>query len=247
VFNGLVRWQRCLPVLATSVVLLTGCGVAGTGFHPGIAAEVGDDTITTKHVDQVTDDYCTAVEKVSEGQSEEQQAQPMGYLTHEFANDLIIGSAAKQLAESYDVEPSADYTSGLAQLEPQLDELSDQQHDAVVEILGARAYAQDVLTTIGGIELGKQDNDSATDQDKYAAGMDVLNTWIADHDVVVNPKYSLELGTATEVDTDLSYALGKTAKAGQLGPANSNNPDPKLDPLRADYAAALPDHLVCLE
>ena len=58
---------RALPVLA-SVVLLAGCGVAGTQFHPGIAAEVGDQTITTRHVDQVTDDYCKAVEKVSKGQ-----------------------------------------------------------------------------------------------------------------------------------------------------------------------------------
>ena len=72
------------------VVLLAGCGVAGTQFHPGVAAEVGDQTITTRHVDQVTDDYCKAIEKVSEGQERRAgQPTPMRYLTHEFASALI--------------------------------------------------------------------------------------------------------------------------------------------------------------
>ncbi len=60
----------------------------------------------------------------------------------------------------------------------------------------------------------------------------------------VNPKYRLELGTATEVDTDLTFALGKTAKAGLSGPADPNYPaEPAARPLRG----GLPGHLVCLE
>jgi peptidyl-prolyl cis-trans isomerase SurA len=63
VLNGRVQLVRALPVL--SVVLLSGCGIAGTQFHPGVAAEVGDQTITSRHVDKVTDDYCTGFEKHS--------------------------------------------------------------------------------------------------------------------------------------------------------------------------------------
>ncbi len=237
VLNGAVRFQRCLPVLATSVALLTGCGVAGTGFHPGTAAQVGEDTITTKHVDQLTADYCAAVEAVTKGQPEAagQQQLPLRYLSHEFANDLIIRSAAEQLAEEYDVEASAASKSDLVQLEPQLVDLTDDQRDAVVEIVGARAYYQDVLTTIGGIELDKEQNTDATDDDKYAAGQELLKTWVADNDVEINPKYGLEFGTPTQVDTDVSYAVGETAKDGLL---------PESGP---DYAASLPDHLVCLD
>ena len=51
---------------------------------------------------------------------------------------------------------------------------------------------------------------------------------MADHDVVINPKYGIDLGSDAQVDTDLSYALGTTAQAG-LKP----EPDP-------DYTAALP-------
>jgi hypothetical protein len=237
VFNSTVRLQRCLPVLATSVVLLTGCGVAGTEFHPGVAAQVGDDTITTKQVDEVTADYCAALEVVTKGQpgAAGQQAQPLRYFSHEFAGELVARSAAEQLAEDYDVEPSGTYKSDLAQLMPQLVDLSDTQRDAVVEVIGAQSYVQDVLTVIGGVELAEDGNDDATDEDKFAAGQEVLDQWVADHDVEVNPKYGIEPGTAEQVDTDLSYPLGTTAKDGLK---------PESDP---DYAASLPAHLVCLD
>lgn len=220
-----------------SVVLLAGCGVAGTEFHPGVAAQVGDDTITTKHVDQVTDDYCAALEVVTKGQpgAAAQPAQPLRYFSHEFASGLIIRSAAEQLAEDYDVEPSGSYKSDLAQLMPQLVDLNDAQRDAVVEVIGAQSYAQDVLTVIGGTELAKDGKTDVTDEDKYAAGQEILAQWVADHDVEINPKYGIEFGTSTQVDTDLSYALGTTAKDGLK---------PESDP---DYAASLPAHLVCLD
>ena len=81
-----------------------------------------------------------------------------------------------------------------------------------------------MLTTIGGIELAKEGNSSATDEDKYAAGQDVLTKWIADHDVEVNPKYGLEVGTATQVDTDLSYALGRPRRPGWAGTRRPSDP-----------------------
>jgi hypothetical protein len=236
VFNGPVRLQRSLPVLAISVVLLSGCGVAGTEFHPGIAAQVGDDTITTRHVDQVTDDYCQAVEKVSKDQGQTgAQRTPLRYLTHDFANVLIVEAAVQQLADEYDVQPSATYKSGLAQLEPQLTKLDEAEKDAVREVIGARSYATDVLSTIGGIELAKQGNDDATADEKTKAGDEALKAWEADHDVVINPKYGLDFNDPKPVDTDLSYALGTTAKAGL-----ADQPD-------TSYTSALPDSLTCLD
>ena len=238
---------RALPVLP--VVLLAGCGVAGTQFHPGVAAEVGDQTITTRHVEQVSDDYCKAVEKVSKGQEQAGDAEtPMRYLTHEFATDLIVKAAAEQLADDYDVQPTSTYKGGLAQLETQLTDLSEDQKEAVREVIGARSYAQDVLTQIGEISLKKQGTTDASTDAQYAEGQKVLAAWVADHDVEVNPKYSIDLDASGQVDTNLSYALGTTAKAGLLGPADADAPaDPAETQLRADYLASLPDQLVCLD
>jgi hypothetical protein len=194
---------------------------------------VGDQTITTRHVDQVTDDYCKAVEKVSKDQPDQaDQATPMRYLTHEFATDLVVRAAAEQLADDDGVTPTSAYKTSLTQLEPQLTKLSDQQKDSVREIIGARSYAQDVLTQIGATSLENQASDSTDDQ--YAEGQKVLDAWMADHDVEVNPKYGVELGSSGQVDTDLSYPLGKTAKAGL-----AKQPD-------AAYAGGLPGEFVCL-
>ena len=233
VFNSGVRLQRVLPVLATSVVLLAGCGVAGTQFSPGVAAEVGDQTISTKQLDEVTADFCAAAEADSEGEPG-RVPQPLRSLAQRFVVVLINKAIVEQLAEDYDVEPSAEYTGYLAQLENELAELDDDQRAAAVEILGAQAYAEDVLPTIGGIELAKEDGGATEDADEQAAGQEVLEEWVADHDVKINPRYGIDFETGAPIDADLSYPAGETA---QDGISQESQPG---------YAAALPDTQACL-
>ena len=48
---------------ALAGLLLTGCGSAS----PGVAVKVGDEEITTRHVDAVTANYCTAVGDLESG------------------------------------------------------------------------------------------------------------------------------------------------------------------------------------
>jgi peptidyl-prolyl cis-trans isomerase SurA len=229
-----VRFVRALPVL--SVVLLAGCGVAGTEFHPGIAAEVGDQTITTRHLDEVTANYCAGFETLSKAdpQSSDEPV-PLRFVTNQFATLLVEDAAAEQLADQYDVEPGSASKSALASFEPQLETLSDEQKDAFQEILGARAYSNDVLTQIGNISLEDKGTSDATEDDQLAEGQKVLSSWLADHDVEVNPKYAVDLETPGQVDTDLSVAVGTKAKDGLKA-----EPDP-------DYTSSLPSHLVCLD
>ena len=54
----MTRTRPILGLVAAAVLAsgLTGCGVAGTGFSPGLAAEVGDTSITTDRVDAVRRD-----------------------------------------------------------------------------------------------------------------------------------------------------------------------------------------------
>lgn len=231
---------RALPVVP--LVLLAGCGLAGTEFHPGVAAQVGDETITTRHVDEVTTNYCTAIEKITKGApNANAQATPIRYFSYEFASALVDKAAAEQLAEDYDVEPTAAYKTGLAQLEPQLADLDEDQKDAVREAIsatgaqGLSSYTDDVLTQIGEIELRNQGKDDATADEQLETGRTLLQTWLDDHDVEVNPKYGVELGTDGQVDTDLSYAVGDTAKGGLQAQADPG------------YTAGLPAHLVCLD
>jgi hypothetical protein len=235
VFNEAVLVLRALPVVP--LVLLAGCGVAGTEFHPGIAADVGDQTITTRHVDKVTDEYCKAVEVVSKGQQQSADAErPMRYLSHIFASTLVDQAAAEQLADEYGVQPTSSYKTSLTQLEPELAKLTDAEKAAVREVVGAQAYNQDVLTQIGEISLKKQGTTNATTDEQYAEGQKVLDEWMTDHDVTVNPKYSLDpTSSAGPIDTDLSHPLSTTAKGGLEA-----TPSPA-------YTDSLPADQVCLD
>jgi hypothetical protein len=60
---------RSLTGLAlASTVLLTGCG-ATPAFNPGVAARVGDESISLGEVDDVAEAYCSAAEEqLQEGQ-----------------------------------------------------------------------------------------------------------------------------------------------------------------------------------
>lgn len=234
-FNGAVRHARLLPVLAlTGVTLLSGCGVAGTQFNPGVAAEVGDVKITERQVEQVTDGYCSAIEAVSAEQGGTQTV-PLRYLAHEFTTTLVIKAAAEQLAERYDVQAGESYRQALSQLEPQVASLSRSQRDAVLEIEGGQAYYQDVLTQIGAIEAGDDEGDDAdgSSDGAAAAGQAVLDDWFGSNDVEVNPKYGFEYGTPGQVDTDTSVAVSTAAKDGLLEQPSES------------YAASLPQHMVC--
>ncbi len=228
-----MRFVRALPVL--SVVLLTGCGVAGTEFHPGVAAEVGDQTITSRHLDQVTHDYCAGFEKINKGSPQAQDPVPLRYVTNQFATILVNRAAAEQLADQYDVEPSSTSKAALTTIEPEIADLSEDQKDAFREIIGADSYSGDVLTQIGEISLEDQGTTDATPDDQSAEGQKLLTAWLADHDVEVNPRYAVDLDATGQVDTDLSYAVGKKAKDGLKAA-----PD-------ASYTGSLPSHLVCLD
>ena len=49
---------RLAGLVLLALATLSGCG----GLHPGIAAEVGDQSITDAEVDQLAQDVCTAVQ-----------------------------------------------------------------------------------------------------------------------------------------------------------------------------------------
>ena len=165
---------------------------------------------------------------------------PLRYLTHEFADDLIIGPPPSSSPTTTTSSPTSSYKTSLAQLEPQLAKLSDDQQDAVVEIIGARAYVAGRAhqhRRHRAEEAGHAPTPPTTTS--TAAGQKVLTTWIADHDVEVNPKYGVDLGQRRPRSTPTSPTpLGTTAKA-----AAGREPDGRRRGLHE--RAARP--LVCLD
>lgn len=207
--------------------LLSGCGVAGTEFHPGVAAEVGDDTISVSKVNQIASDYCVAIESQL---ADNNQVLPQRYLRGGIAGQLVLVSAAEQLAAEYHVEPGRQYDQKVAELQSGTAELSEGEQEAVIEIESSSAYITGVLEAIGEHQLKARGKTDPTIDQARATGKRVFDAWLADHDVSIDPQFGVEIkdGQAVPTDTSISYAVGDTAKNGQ-----ADSPD-------QEYAASLP-------
>jgi hypothetical protein len=205
-----------LAALATAVlaVSLTGCGVAGTSFQPGVAAEVDGQKISTDRVDRLVGDYCDAVR---EQLQQDGSVVPLGYLRSGVVGQLALVSAAEQLAAEHGVDPTQDYERVVTDLEAQTRDLPEDQRDAVVEVNGSSAYVQAVQLAVGDKLLGEEGEPSGPEA-AGQRGADELNAWLDDHDIDINPEFGIafEDGQVVSEDTQLAFAVGDTATTSAL-------------------------------
>ncbi|WP_435744363.1 hypothetical protein [Nocardioides sp. SYSU DS0663] len=227
---------RPLLALASSAVLLSGmlsgCGVAGTGFSPGVAAEVGDAEISLDRVEELASAYCRAIEPQLEG-----QPLPNSYLLSGVAGQLTLVEAAQQLAEEHGVEPGPEHRARVAELEqePAIAALPEDQREAVVEIESTSSLLADLVIGVGERIASEEGLAGGNAEQVAALGNQALTDWIEENEVDVNPVYGVELRDAQPVpaDTSTSVAVGDVATT-----ALAESPD-------AEYAASLPESQRC--
>lgn len=212
--------------------LLTGCGVAGTGIHPGAAAEVGDDTISMSTVDRTASNYCSAVE---DQLAQNNQVLPLRYLRAGIAGQLALVSAARQLADEYGVEPGAQYARKVSELQGAISELSEGEQEAVIDVESSSTYISSVQLAVGEQVLREQGARNPQGEAAAEAGREAFTEWLDENEVSVDPKLGISIEDATAVPTDssVSYAVGETARLGL-----AETPD-------QEYAASLPESLRC--
>ncbi|NYD43056.1 hypothetical protein [Nocardioides panaciterrulae] len=206
---------------------LSGCGVAGTAFHPGVAAQVDGDTITVSKVDDVAHSYCDAIVKQLQAQN---QALPLSYLRGGVAGELTLRAAAEQFAHKYGVGPGDQYQRKVTQLQTATSTLPQDQVDAVVEIESAGTYISGVQQAVGEKLLQQQGTAQPSLSAASKAGAKAFVAWLDQQDVDINPQFGVELknGQAVPTDTSVSYPLSDAAKQG-----TAQTPD-------QTYAAGLP-------
>ncbi len=212
---------------ALGVVGLTGC----SGAQPGLAARVGDRSISTTEVSSLTVNYCKAIARQLGG---ENQQVPMGQLATGILQSQVMKAAAEQLAAEWDVEPGKAYVQKRANLEQGVKDLDAEVGDAVVEVQSAFDYVNDILNQAAGKAL-EEDGVEVTQEDQTARARDLFATWIAANEPEINPKYGVEIADVEPVvaDTSTSFAVSELAKA-----AAADEPD-------AAYVAGLPESQRC--
>lgn len=224
---------RSLASLAlASTFLLTGCGSV-PGFNPGVAARVGDETVTVDRVDDVAESFCGA----AEAQLQDGQVLPNHYVRGQVAGSLTLRAVADQLLDEYGVEADGSYDQAVAQARAsdQLSQLPTDQQDALVDVQGAPVYVAAVELAVGKAILADSGTTAPSDEEATAAGQKAFGAWVDDHDIRVDPQFgvTIEKDQSVVSDTSLSFADGDVATA-----ADAADPD-------TDYAATLPDNQRC--
>lgn len=211
---------------------LSGCGVAGTDFHPGVAAQVGNDTISVSEVNSVATNYCSAIKSQLQGQN---QVLPLRYLRGGVVGQLALMSAARQFAAEHHVDAGYQYDQKVSELTSAVAALPEEQQQAVIEVESSSTYISDVELAVGKQLLKKAGAASTKSSDATAAGQKAFAGWLDGQDIAIDPQFGVEIKNAQAVptDTSVSYALGDTATM-----ANADTPD-------QSYAASLPSSHRC--
>ncbi|WP_155993161.1 hypothetical protein [Nocardioides sp. URHA0020] len=216
---------RALAGLAVAAVLLTGCG-AVPDLNPGVAVRVGDDTTSTRQVAELAADYCGSAQAQLQG-----QALAGHYINGRVAGSVALRSAADQLLAEHGVEADASYADAVEQVRAKLTALKPAERDALIEVEGAETYVAAAELAVGRETLGG----SPSDDDAKAAGEKEFVSWLDDHDVRIDPRYSVAIkqGKTVLLDTGLSLPVSRTAKS-----SDATTPD-------TTYAAGLPSTQRC--
>jgi len=198
-----------VATLGVAGLLLSGCGSAS----PGVAAEIGDETLTVREVDAAAGEMCTALGDQFEA---ENTVLPMSFVRQGTIQLMTLRSQAMQIADDYGVEPGSTYRNAVARSRRTAATMPDDVQDTYVDLTSANALANDIVTQIGEIELADRGIADAAPEEVSQAGIDVFNQWPDAHGIEIDPRYGLKSvdGVLTPVDTNTSVAVGETAKAG---------------------------------
>ncbi len=169
-----------------AALTLSGCGNAG----PGVAAKVGDQTVTVSDVDRLTEGYCRALEPQITAQG---QVVPMRLVRTFVAGSLTLQAAAEQLADENDITQPDGYADQVKQVETQSEGLPAAHRDDFVEVGSARVYVTALERQIGAQLLLNEGNPSANDDQKVSRGREELVVWLGEHGVDINPRYGFAI------------------------------------------------------
>src|SRR5262245_3512787 len=220
---------RLAALAAVAVVALSGCA----SLHPGVAIEVGDQSISNPDIDSLSRDLCTTLKS-------DQRLIQGGFATSSVlastAQSWVLRSVASQMAEQYDVVPTASYNQAVDQTRLQFATLDPDLLDRVIDTWTGTAYFVSILTAVGAKELEAAGQSNPSDDESLTKGIELAQAWEDDHGITLAPRFPAMTISDTHITTtrdETSYALSDFAKQ-----AAADQPD-------AAYVKALPPSQRC--
>ncbi len=228
--------------LGAAALLLAGCGVAGTGFQPGAAAEVDAGDLSLDTVDAYTTAFCEAIDSGTFGDVGQVAK---GELRQGVSGNLVRKLAAEQFADEYGVEPGAYYNQVRTQVADQLTDQPDAVADALVEVQSADAYVNQVTAAVGEAALRREGEDVPRPADSLERGQQIFAGWLAEQEIEINPALAVRIaedGSWEPADGSTSVAASSTALLSNRSPVDAaGQPDPEY----TAFVASLPSSQRC--
>jgi hypothetical protein len=218
-----------VTALAAAATLLAGCGL-----HPGSAAVVGGDMISTQRVDQVAQALCSSQAGAAQAQGRElaSRGARQGALQVLLDSDL-----SRQFGESKGVQANQGQVSAaLASNASEINSLPADQRDAFREALKEYVEGRLMLLEVGRQYLAAQGQPS-TDQTKaMAAGEKLRADFAKKLKIEVDPRY----GTFDQAKGAFAVSSGSLSVPASQSAADGSSPDPS-----AGWVASLPATQKC--
>ena len=207
-------------VLAASALaasaLLTGCGVAGTDFQPGVAASVEGETVPVAEVREVASAMCDVLRS---DQRFEGQTYAGATIRNAAERGLVLRLMGEELLAAYDVSLPEDADDGEAAVRENYLTASDDDLETAMPAFTGDQYLFNVLVALGQEEAGADAGQEAV----VAAGVERAKAWQEDADIETNPAFeAIEIGDDQLLTSrdDLSVATSDfaTSVTGEEGP-----------------------------
>lgn len=193
---------RTLSAAATTIGLVAGaagCGgnvIGSEGPRPGIAAQVEDSEITLDELGQVTDGLCTLQEANPEAPTTSR-----AYAQSAILQAWVLSLVRAEYVDEHDLEVST-ADAGLEQA-PGWDDVDEDDREALQDYVEAFLYSEAAMAAMQEAEVEGPDP--------------------ADYDVVINPRFDLELDGAEFVPAgdQLSVPVSEEGALGTAAPDNA--------------------------
>jgi hypothetical protein len=184
--------------------------------HPGAAAVVGDQEISTQRVDAVAQALCSA------NRGATQSGQPASDLPSRGARQgalrvLIDSALAEQFGQAKGVHPDQEQVSAaLAQNADGINALPADEQEAFREALKQYAEGQLMVIEAGRQSLSEQGKSSPTDEEALAEGEKLRTEFAKNIEVEVDPRYgTYSKGSLRATSGSLSIPVSARAFDGQ--------------------------------
>lgn len=240
-----MRLSRPLAGVAAvaALVTLSACSVSDASIHPGLAAEVDGTEVTLEEVEEATGATCEVLQGdenlISGGYS---GAELRGIVIQQ----LVITEVATAIAEENGLDAERLQRDALRQARVSFGFAPTDDRDAALPVFGASSFLTSVISEV--VDPGLTEEELVEPGPAYQA---YLETWQAEHDIEVNPRFdqvdfSLSAAGArtSDLSTAVSEAAGRRAELDELR-ARVAQGDPTAQAELTALVSSLPSSQAC--